>query len=159
MLQGMQLKEQVQLYKEDILEYDGIWCISINENYDKTVKTKNRIRMIPICSKLLDLGFLDYCNSIEKNNDRLFPNKNAKTFSSWYRKAINPLVTSRDNVVMYSMRHSYVNNLYQREDSNLTHISCLVGHYTNEKSNMTLNYTQDIHPKFLVKLANSIYRL
>jgi len=38
----------------------GIWCISINDNDNKSIKNKQSIRNVPIHSTLLELGFLDF---------------------------------------------------------------------------------------------------
>lgn len=45
---GCRIEEEASLYCEDVLDSDGIWCISINDNNDRTVKNLNAIRTIPL---------------------------------------------------------------------------------------------------------------
>lgn len=58
---GMRVSEICQLMTDDIKEIDGIWAIDINDNGDgKSLKTPNSRRIVPIHSKLLKLGFLEF---------------------------------------------------------------------------------------------------
>ncbi|GAK84248.1 integrase [Vibrio ponticus] len=70
---GARVSEICQLKTKDVVEKDGIWCISINEDGDKRVKTRASVRLVPLHKKLLSLGFLNYVNQrYEDNNDQLF---------------------------------------------------------------------------------------
>jgi len=62
---GARLGEICQLRTDDVRKIkEGIfhgWVYEINEEgYDKNVKTRNAVRKIPVHSKLIEMGFLDY---------------------------------------------------------------------------------------------------
>ena len=59
---GARLNELCQLRVHDIIEDShGVRLISINANgFDKSLKNQQSAREIPICSKLVDLGFLEF---------------------------------------------------------------------------------------------------
>ena len=122
---GMSIKEITQLHKEDIALKDGIYCFNINTNDGKTTKTKNSIRFVPIHSKLIDLGLLEYVNS--KKNGNIFKVSN-KDFSEIFRSQIQRKFIDKDSKkTFYSFRHYFIDYLVQREvEANL--IAQIVGH-------------------------------
>ncbi|WP_107687082.1 site-specific integrase [Campylobacter concisus] len=122
---GMRIKEITQLHKEDIALKDGIYCFNINTNDSKTTKTKNSIRFVPIHSKLIDLGLLEYVNS--KKNGNIFKVSN-KDFSEIFRSQIQRKFIDKDSKkTFYSFRHYFIDYLVQREvEANL--IAQIVGH-------------------------------
>ncbi|WP_087022970.1 site-specific integrase [Thaumasiovibrio subtropicus] len=70
-LTGARINELCQLRKEDITIVNGTYCIHINRNTpDKRLKTPNAERVIPIHSKLLTLGFIEFTQTVD--NDRIF---------------------------------------------------------------------------------------
>jgi integrase len=75
----MRLNEACQLYLDDIRQDNaGIWFISINDDAeDKSLKTKASEREVPIHSKLIEFGFLNYVNQVRTlGHKRLFPELN-----------------------------------------------------------------------------------
>lgn len=122
---GMRIKEITQLHKEDIVLKDGIYCFNINTNDGKTTKTKNSIRFVPIHSKLIDLGLLEYVNS--KKSGNIFKVSN-KDFSEIFRSHIQRKFIDKDSKkTFYSFRHYFIDYLVQREvEANL--IAQIVGH-------------------------------
>ncbi|QPI03993.1 site-specific integrase [Campylobacter concisus] len=122
---GMRIKEITQLHKEDIVLKDGIYCFNINTNDGKTTKTKNSIRFVPIHSKLIDLGLLEYVNS--KKSGNIFKVSN-KDFSEIFRSQIQRKFIDKDSKkTFYSFRHYFIDYLVQREvEANL--IAQIVGH-------------------------------
>ena len=122
---GMRIKEITQLHKEDIALKDGIYCFNINTNDGKTTKTKNSIRFVPIHSKLIDLGLLEYVNS--KKSGNIFKVSN-KDFSEIFRSQIQRKFIDKDSKkTFYSFRHYFIDYLVQREvEANL--IAQIVGH-------------------------------
>jgi len=68
---GMRQNEICQLYHNDVMKVDGIWCFRVdNLNPNQTLKTDSSRRFVPIHSKLLTLGLLDF---IEDRKGHLFP--------------------------------------------------------------------------------------
>ena len=66
-----------QLRFKDIRQVEGYWVFDINKA-DKGNRLKNRpsIRLLPIHSQLIDLGFLNWVNAQragQDESDRLFP--------------------------------------------------------------------------------------
>ncbi len=122
---GMRIKEITQLHKKDIVLRDGIYCFNINTNDGKTTKTKNSIRFVPIHSKLIELGLLDYVNS--KKNGNIFKVSN-KDFSEIFRSQIQRKFIDKDSKkTFYSFRHYFIDYLVQREvEANI--IAQIVGH-------------------------------
>ena len=122
---GMRIKEITQLHKEDIVLKDGIYCFNINTNDGKTTKTKNSIRFVPIHSKLIDIGLLEYVNS--KKSGNIFKVSN-KDFSEIFRSQIQRKFIDKDSKkTFYSFRHYFIDYLVQREvEANL--IAQIVGH-------------------------------
>jgi integrase len=69
---GLRLDEVCQLYKEDILTVDGVLCFSVNpDKEDKKVKSDTSIRLVPVHTKLVELGLLAYVEKLQ--TERLFP--------------------------------------------------------------------------------------
>ena len=69
---GMRTNEICQLKISDIQLDDGVWVFNIDEELDKSVKTQNSVRRVPIHPTLMKLGFLDYYEIIKSKSDRLF---------------------------------------------------------------------------------------
>ncbi|MDY1036766.1 integrase [Lelliottia sp. CFBP8978] len=58
---GMRQNEICQLYHNDVMKVDGIWCFRVdNLNPNQTLKTDSSRRFVPIHSQLLTLGLLDF---------------------------------------------------------------------------------------------------
>ena len=122
---GMRIKEITQLHKKDMVLKDGVYCFSINTDDGKTTKTKNSIRFVPIHSKLIELGLLDYVNG--KRSGNIFKVTN-KDFSEIFRNQIQrKLITKDSKKTFYSFRHYFINYLVQKEVANDT-IAQIVGH-------------------------------
>lgn len=84
---GMRVNEICQLNpsKDIKQDSDGIWYFWINEDTEsaddvtKSVKTDAGIRVVPIHSKLIELGLLDYVAALKIHNHKvLFPQWKAK---------------------------------------------------------------------------------
>lgn len=68
---GARLNELCQLYKSDIVKINEIWSIKFtDERADQNLKTPSSKRVIPVHSKLIELGFIEYIQSFE---ERIFP--------------------------------------------------------------------------------------
>jgi integrase len=58
---GMRVNEICQLYVDDIIEVDGIWCFNNKEDRDeKSLKNENSIRINPIHPDLIEIGLLNF---------------------------------------------------------------------------------------------------
>jgi integrase len=68
---GARLGEITQLRIADIRQQDGIWCFDLNEDDGKKLKTDGSKRLVPMHSKLMEHGFLDYVQ--QHKHEKLFP--------------------------------------------------------------------------------------
>ncbi|EGX7690270.1 site-specific integrase [Vibrio parahaemolyticus] len=112
---GARINELCQLYKEDIKNIDGIWCISINRNtLDKRLKTPNSERLIPLHPRLIELGFIKHVNSV--SSERVFPELKlerdgyATAASKWYGRFKTKLGFCK-GYDFHSFRHTFANQL------------------------------------------------
>ena len=165
---GMRMNEICQLYKSDIKMVDGVWSIDINRELDKSVKNDDSVRKIPIHSKLIEAGFLEYVQSVE--TQRLWSNlkkyekydnnedgegRYSKDFSKWYRTKINrKYITQDKQVVFHSFRHNVAIKLINEKVQG-PHIAEILGH--TQDLNMTYSrYGDGISPALLQEEVEKI---
>lgn len=91
---GARVGELVQLKVADIVQAEAVWCIDINEEEGKRLKTENSKRQVPIHSELIRLGFLDYIRDITRaGHAGLWPamhlneGKPSLGFSRWFNES------------------------------------------------------------------------
>jgi integrase len=70
----------------DVVKKSGIWCLSIRPSAEdaedgKSVKTDTSIRVVPIHSAVIALGFLDYVKSVK--GKKLFPKIRVDSIGRW----------------------------------------------------------------------------
>lgn len=138
---GARRAEIASLYLDDIQEINGIPCFDINENSDdKRLKTRNAARKVPIHSKLIQLGLLDYVDYLRKKGEkRLFPELEhwsekegyARPLGEWfnlqYLKQIG--VYERRRKVFHSFRHT-LSTALERADVRTMRIEQICGRST-----------------------------
>jgi integrase len=136
---GGRLNELSQLYLNDIKVIEGFACIDFNLMSqdkldidepgtpsaiakDKSLKTINAVRIVPIHQKLLDLGFLQYVDALHKDGQtRLFPElKYDKTkgygraAGKWFNErylGIELQIERNGRKTFHSMRHNFATAL------------------------------------------------
>ncbi|WP_261308026.1 site-specific integrase [Enterobacter roggenkampii] len=60
---GMRQNEICQLYHDDVMKVDGVWCFRVdNLNPNQKLNTDSSWRFVPFHSQLLALGLLDFIN-------------------------------------------------------------------------------------------------
>lgn len=134
-LSGGRLNELSQLYLDDVRQENGIWVIDFNLNTpdktnadegdsgaDKSLKTVNAQRLVPVHSKLIELGLLDYVDELRRaGHARLFPELlrderkgYGKAAGSWFNERFlgNRLGIERDGrKTFHSLRHNFATSL------------------------------------------------
>jgi len=141
---GARCGELAQLTVEDIQIWEGVWCLSINDEDNKKVKTSAGIRLCPIHPQLLKVGFIEYIEYLKRNNFvhvLPYPNQNAtdvaQRCSKWYCGTYKPNhlpeAWVRENKVFHSFRHTFINRAIRELDLPLHQVQSIVGH---ESSNM-----------------------
>ena len=116
---GARLNEICQLEFDDVLEDEGVYYISINENNGKHVKTKAGIRRVPLHNELLRIGFLEFVAKMKKiapknkDNKRIFftlkPNTRGEYSaqpSKWFGKMLDDLGLKQKGLCFHSWRHT-----------------------------------------------------
>jgi integrase len=161
---GARSGELNQLEITDIQLSNDIWFININEDDDKQVKTKAGIRTVPIHSKLIELGFIDFVKQRATNSPRLFPeeprNKAGQfdAFSKRFATFKTKCGISSTDLKMYdfhSFRHTVRTKLTEaRVDENI--IDEIIGH-TNK--NVSIGRSHYSHADLLTDKKQAIEKL
>lgn len=86
---GCRISEVCQLHLSDVREVSGVWVLDLNENTpDKKLKTDaTSFRQIPLHPKLVELGFLEYCEKLRRTGfQRVFPELSYSSTDARYAK-------------------------------------------------------------------------
>ena len=124
MYTGARLNELCQLYLSDFVDIDGIQCIHFQATHDdQSLKTPTSERVIPIHSKLVDLGLLDLVEQQRAlGHERLFhmlslhkQNGYSQSPSRWFARlrtslGFNDAEGRKD---FHSFRHTVADSLKQ----------------------------------------------
>ncbi len=129
---GMRLEECCQLEISDIIKSpEGIFCFDINDNGDKKLKNPSAHRIVPIHSKLIEKGFLDYVDSL--SSGKLFPElikgngKYGHHFSKWFTRYRRKVGVNEEGKTLHSFRHG-VATLLKRSDIDEAKVASVLGH-------------------------------
>ena len=124
---GMRINEIVQLRAHDIVYHNNVLCFSINRDDDKSTKNINSIRLVPVHSKLIEFGLIEFVKQRVSSNKSIFKVSN-KDFSEIFRSQIQrKLISSDKQKTFYSFRHYFIDTLVQQEvEPNI--IAQIVGH-------------------------------
>ena len=113
---GMRLEEIGQLLITDVKQEGGIWYFDINDSDGKQLKNKTSIRKIPVHQAVLDLGLIDYVDSLE--GVQLFPllkkdkyGKLTQNWSKWFGRRLRRLGVVDSSKVFHSYRHGLKDSL------------------------------------------------
>lgn len=111
---GMTVAEICDLQKVDVHDKDGIVSldVKIDPERNRTVKTKSRIRRVPVHPELIKIGFRKYVADLP--DGPLFPDLDAEkpsdAFGKWFlrfRLSIGVDRAVRPKVSFHSFRHSF----------------------------------------------------
>lgn len=156
MYSGLRLDEICQLYVDDVIKIDGIWCFDVNDRNDKKVKVESSKRTVPIHPKLISLGFLTYHDELlQKHEPRLWnalswrkDDGYSNGFGKWYRIFNRQFVTDDLKKVFHSFRHTVADTLKQAGVQESV-ISEILGH--THKSITTGRYGKRYQPSVLLE--------
>ena len=110
------------LYCKDVFNHEGVWCIDINDDNDRTAKNQNANRTVPLHPVLVEqFKFPEYVDSVRaQGSERVFPeiykvshkysHEFVKRFSYYLRTTIN---FSDPKKVLHSFRHLVTDHLYK----------------------------------------------
>lgn len=168
LLQGMRLNEIAQLYLDDIVLNHGIPCIMVRDDKkDQQLKNATAERLIPIHSKLVDLGLFAYIEELQKKKEkRLFPQlyhtkgkgygqafskkfNNRKFKETWVDK--DRLEDRRIMTDFHSLRHTFSTRLAEVENRPM--VSALLGHGQLSETDKTYTHRD------MIMLHKTIHQL
>ena len=118
---GARLEEVGQVALADVKRDGSIVYLDIDEYVvdedadAKSIKTKDSVRLIPIHAKLVELGFIDYCDALAAlGHTQLFPDlkenkvgKRTKEASQKINRIIDRYVSVDRRLVFHSLRHAF----------------------------------------------------
>jgi integrase len=154
---GGRVNEIMSLELKDIVTVDNIPCISINdkssnEQDKKSVKNRHSIRQVPIHPTLIELGLLDYVNTLQKHKTiYLFPEvskegtRKGNRLSEYFSERLKPkvgIISEKNQKTMHSFRHTMATKLH-RADVNDLQIQQLIGHAIKNPTTAQQIYIKD----------------
>jgi integrase len=116
---GARLGELAQLGTEDLQQLGGIDCLNINAIGANRLKSKAAKRLVPIHSRLKQLGFMQYVDARRASRcDRLFDiepdslGRISSRFSKWFSKYLRRVgIKSDARVSFHSFRHGFADQM------------------------------------------------
>ncbi|WP_227521260.1 site-specific integrase [Raoultella sp. T31] len=133
---GIRQNEACQLYHNDMMQIEGIWCLRLDDlNPNQKLETDSSRRFVPIHPHLLALGFLDFVN---ESNGHLFPDLQLHLgsyghyFSRWFTR----FRTKHGLPEFHSLRH-YSATTFKQHGAPEQYASQVPGH-----SNATITYNR-----------------
>ena len=153
---GARQGEILQLTVSDIREDSNIWVFDINNEDEKNVKTESGKRLVPIHSKLIELGFLDFVNQRKKSSSTLFPEEKrsingrfspySKRFRT-YRNKQQVITPENSRLDFHSFRHTVRTKLVDQSISESL-IDDIIGHSSvGSTGRKTYTHTQQVPQK------------
>jgi integrase len=118
---GARIEELCQLdLMKDVYQDEGIWIFDFNDLDDKNLKTKASKRKVPISQTLLELGILEYFESVKaRGHTRPFPEwepykgKFSKNASKWAGRWFDVCGVTDKRKVYHSYRHTALDRMKQ----------------------------------------------
>ena len=162
---GLRLGEICPLYCDNIRKIEGNhrerrWCFDIifeSNRPDKRLKNTSSRRIVPIHDTLINLGFLEYVEIVQKKlkKERLFHeltyvdgNYNKSVSRFWNQKYLPDIGLKSSQTNFHSLRHTCSNHLKQKGIPT-EFIQELLGHTTGK---ITLErYGESYNPSILYK--------
>lgn len=167
LMTGARVNEISQLMLSDVLADDGIYYLNFESDSEngKKLKNANARRKIPIHSKLIDLGFIDYVSALKNAGyDRLFPELKphkskgyGRPVSAWFNESLlaGRLKLERNRTKSFhSFRHA-VSTLLKEKKVSPELRAQLVGHVRGE-TETEVRYSRDLKPMHMVEVVEKI---
>ena len=136
---GGRREEIAQLYLDDVRKQDGVWVFDIkaDEARGQGLKNEASVRLVPVHSRLVTLGLLDYVNQTRVTGAlRLFPglkhggNGYGDSVGKAFARHLKKVGIVDPSKVMHSLRHTGITRLHSRGvPQNIA--EALVGHAAN----------------------------
>jgi integrase len=134
-------EEGAQLAVSDIQEEHGVMFLNLTDDEAllQNLKNEGSKRRVPVHSALIQLGFLDYVDSIrEAGHARIFPTLTkgnsgyADPAGKWFGRLLTKLGIVDKGVVMHSLRHGGITKLHAA-GCHPDHCEMLAGHVSGNE--------------------------
>lgn len=136
---GARLNEIASLTPDDVKQENGIWYFDINDEDEmKRLKTNAASRRVPIHSQLIELGFLEYVQTVKEMNlpeARILHNLTYSEKEGWGRKLgrwfnttfLIRLGIKKKGLSFHSLRHTAITTM-RRASIERPIVQAIVGH-------------------------------
>lgn len=153
---GLRLEEICQLKPDDIRTIDGVWIFDVRTGDGQYLKTAASSRSVPIHSKLIEIGFLQYVTQVrDQGHLQLWPDLKrgadgllSSAYSKWFGRFKRAAGVTNRRIAFHSFRHTFINELKQGGAPEAA-IKQLVGHV--DSSITTGRYGKMLSPPVLVR--------
>lgn len=148
---GARIGELSQIYSDDVVRIDGIWCLDIKNEGKRRTKNAASVRLVPIHSKLIELGFLDF---MQNQNGHVFKELTYSeksgyggNSSKWFGYLKTKLGMPKRTTCFHSYRHTVIDFYKQNTNVDKRFVQAIVGHSNNS---ITFDvYGSDFKPSVL----------
>jgi len=104
---GARRDEMALARVSDIQTENGITYLRITDAGDgRSLKTKSSRRNVPLHSLLIQSGFLDYVEGLQKGGG-LFPDLNTAAYTKRFARMLDKIGLDDPNLVLHSFRHTF----------------------------------------------------
>lgn len=127
---GARLGEIVQLRPEDFVQVEGHWCISINDDNDKSLKNTASKRVVPLVDGALGFNLEQYLEAIKAAPEVFLPSVQGITPQKASRalgRLLEGLEWRSKNKALHSLRHHFASSM-QTAEVELTTAQAILGH-------------------------------
>lgn len=132
---GLRIEEACQLKPTDVRMVDGVWIFDVRAGDGQQLKTIASNRIVPIHSKLIEVGFLSYLAQVrDDGHSQLWPDLKrgaggllSSAYSKWFSRFKRSAGITNSRIVFHSFRHTFINQLKQNSAPEAA-IKQLVGH-------------------------------
>jgi integrase len=162
---GARRGELVGLQKKNIKFHPDLdrYYIQITSDDNKSLKTDNALRLIPLSHKIVALGFIEFVIKIKNEQEFIFGNPKlvTKKITDWFNH--NLLEISGVNIVddvgqkrvFHSTRHTFITKAIQQNVQPQL-VQEIVGHDKSQGLGITARYTHRFSLKELFKVIDFI---
>jgi integrase len=157
---GARIEELCQLYLDDIYQVEDLWVIDINSKDDKKLKTQSSARVLPIHSRLISFGLIEYVSKLRKKGEvRLLPelpkrrDGYSQDASKWFTRYRIRCGVTAARKTFHSFRHTVIDYLKQQGEVK-EKIAAIAGH---KDESMTMGwYGKPYEPATLISVIEKL---
>lgn len=152
---GARRGELCQLTPADIVKHDGVWSFFLREDEeDQSLKNQFSQRIVPIHSRLISMGFLQYVDSNQSNaNGRLWGSLHhnvhgwGDAFGKAFGKMIKGTFTLGEKQMkdFHSLRHSVTTYLIDKVDYGV--LDSVLGWSSEERKVLERTHARKLHTR------------